>query len=75
MQLNPTYYSLGDHTETIDVEFDPDVTSYEDMLKLFWKNHDPSSKCSRQYMSAIFYHDEGQREAAERTFKVTESRN
>jgi len=42
LQANPTYYSLGDHTETIDVDYDPEVTNYEAMLRLFWKNHDPT---------------------------------
>jgi len=60
----PTYHSLGDHTETVEVEFDPEKTDYERLLKMFWKNHDPTSKCSRQYMSAIFYHDEEQKELA-----------
>lgn len=35
------------------------------MLELFWENHDPTSCASRQYMSAIFYHDETQRKLAE----------
>ena len=39
--------------------------SYKEMLKLFWENHDPTRCASRQYMSAIFYHDENQRKLAE----------
>ena len=35
------------------------------MLELFWENHDPTRCASRQYMSAIFYHDETQRKLAE----------
>ena len=38
----------GDHTETTDIEFDPQQTSYEALLKIFWRNHDPTSRCSRQ---------------------------
>ena len=34
---------------------------------MFWKNHDPGASCSRQYMSAIFYHDEEQKRLAEET--------
>jgi len=35
---------------------------------MFWTNHNPTVKCSRQYMSAIFYHDEEQKQKAETTF-------
>ena len=60
------HFSLsGDHTETVEITFDPKVTSYKEMLKLFWENHDPTRCASRQYMSAIFYHDETQRKLAE----------
>jgi len=64
----PSYYSLGDHTETVDLDYDPEVTSYDKLLDMFWKNHNPTVKCSRQYMSAIFYHDEQQKSLAEATF-------
>ncbi|OXA58860.1 Peptide methionine sulfoxide reductase [Folsomia candida] len=56
---------MGNHTESVDIEYDPKVTSYSNMLDIFWKNHDPTtSKCSRQYMSAIFYHNEVQKRLA-----------
>jgi len=74
-RVNPSYYSLGDHTETVDIEFDPSQTSYERLLQIFWKNHDPTSKCSRQYMSAIFYHSEEQRTLAERTLREENGRH
>jgi len=64
---SPTYYSLGDHTETVELDYDPEVTSYSELLAMFWKNHDPGANCSRQYMSAIFYHDEEQKRLAEET--------
>jgi len=60
---------MGDHTETVDIDFDPEVTNYGDLLKMFWKNHDPTAKCTRQYMSAIFYHDEEQKAMAESTME------
>ena len=66
-KVNPSYYSLGDHTETVDVDYDPNVTSYSDLLNIFWNNHDPCTKQKRQYMSAIFYHDEEQKKLAEQT--------
>jgi len=62
---NPTYYNLGDHSETIQVDYDPTVISYVELLDVFWSHHSPTSPlCSRQYASFIFYHDEEQRQAA-----------
>ena len=57
----------GDHTETVDIEFDPRKTNYKTLLNCFWKWHNPTSSHSRQYMSAIFYHNDQQRELAEKT--------
>jgi len=65
--VNPTYYNMGDHTETVDIDYDPSVTSYAELLKIFWNNHDPCTKQKRQYMSAIFYHDDEQKELAFKT--------
>ena len=49
--------------------FDPTQTDYCAMLKMFWENHDPTVCKSRQYMSAIFYHDEDQKRLAEESKK------
>ena len=51
------------------VHYDPSVTSYEEMLKIFWEIHDPTKPRSKQYMSAIFYHTEQQRELAEKSME------
>ena len=60
------HFSLsGDHTETVEIVFNPKVTSYHVMLKMFWENHDPTRCASRQYMSAIFYHGSEQKRLAE----------
>lgn len=57
---------MGDHTESVRVDFDPAVISYETLLKHFWEGHDPTASSSyRQYMSAVFYHDDEQRRLAE----------
>lgn len=64
---NPTYHNLADHTETVDLDFDPKVTSYEELLDIFWTKHNPCSRSSPQYMSAIFYHNEEQLKLAEQT--------
>jgi peptide-methionine (S)-S-oxide reductase len=61
----PTYDDLGDHTETVQVDFDPAVTSYERLLAVFWATHNPCARAgTRQYMSAVFYHDEAQKQLA-----------
>jgi len=51
----------------MDFEFNPDVISYEDLLWMFWKGHDPYTKHKNQYMSAIFYNDDEQKALAEKT--------
>ena len=74
----PTYRSLGDHAETIQIDFDPRRISYGELLEVFWSTHNPCARpsarpfarpWSRQYMSAIFYHDEEQARRAAATMK------
>jgi len=63
---NPTYYNLGDHTETLQIDYDPERISYAKLLELFWSEHDPTSRAwSAQYKAAVFYHDDEQRRLAE----------
>jgi peptide-methionine (S)-S-oxide reductase len=74
---NPTYEEVCSgrtgHTEAVLVVFDPAVTSYEQVLRRFWENHDPTqgmrqgNDAGTQYRSAILYGSEEQREAAERS--------
>lgn len=65
---NPTYHNLGDHTETVEVDFDPAVTSYEALLEAFWSSHDPTRPAwNRQYMAAVFYHGPEQERLAQET--------
>jgi peptide-methionine (S)-S-oxide reductase len=74
---NPTYEQVSaggtGHAEAVQVEYDPGVVSYRELLEVFWHNIDPTARdrqfCDRgsQYRSAIFYHDETQRAAAERS--------
>lgn len=64
---DPTYRKLGDHTESVDLDFDPAAITFSELLQLFWKFHDPTVGLKRQYMSAIFYHDEEQKWLAEKS--------
>ncbi len=62
---NPTYHNLGDHTEAFQVDYDPALLSYEDLLEIFWDNHNPTGKAwSRQYRAAIFTHNQDQENLA-----------
>jgi peptide-methionine (S)-S-oxide reductase len=57
---------MGSHSETIQINYDPALISYEELLDLFWSNHLPTARpWSRQYASVIFYHDEEQKRLAE----------
>jgi len=72
---NPTYMNLGDHAETIQIDYDPTRVCYTDLLEIFWQSHDPTSRpYSRQYMSIIFYHNEEQRTLAEESRDREEAR-
>ncbi|XP_076259490.1 methionine sulfoxide reductase A isoform X2 [Rhynchophorus ferrugineus] len=69
---NPVYKSMGDHTEVIEIDYDPNIISYHDLLKLFWNNHEYglTTVIKRQYMSLILYHDEDQKRIAEIEIKI-----
>jgi len=74
-ESDPSYYSLGDHTEVVQVEYDPDALAYSDLMDVFWANHAPfSAPHKRQYRGVVLTHDERQREAAEESRDALESR-
>ena len=64
------------HAEVVLAVYDPAKASYEEMLRLFWENHDPTqgmrqgNDVGTQYRSAIYWEDEAQRQAAERSREV-----
>ena len=74
-KLNPTYRDIGDHSETVQMDYDPTQITYAELLDVFWTSHRCDSPAySQQYASRIFYHDEQQRELAEESKARQEAR-
>src|SRR2546422_9201090 len=77
---NPTYEEvcsgLTGHTEVVRVVFDPSRTSFSEMLKIFWENHDPTqgmrqgNDVGTQYRSSIYLTDPSQAETAEKSLRM-----
>jgi len=64
---------MGDHTETLQIDYDPSIISYNEILQVFWDNHNPAARSwSRQYMAIVFFHDEDQEKAAKHSKKIVE---
>jgi len=62
---NPTYRDLGDHTEALQIDYDPAKITYEKLLECFWGTHGPCAKShNRQYRSAVFFQNEAQKKLA-----------
>ena len=72
---NATYRNHGDHAEAVEIIFDPNATSFRELLELFFQIHDPSTKdrqgndIGRSYRSAIFYVSDEQKRVAEETIR------
>src|SRR5512146_2402577 len=74
---HPTYREVCSgatgHAEAVQITFDPPVITFAELLDVFWRSHDPTTRdrqgadVGSQYRSVIFCHDEGQREIAERS--------
>lgn len=73
---NPTYREVCSertgHAEVVQITYDPDVISYDELLEIFWKTHDPTTLNQQgadrgtQYRSVVFYHNEEQKQLAEK---------
>jgi peptide-methionine (S)-S-oxide reductase len=62
---DPTYYNLGDHTESVQLDYDPKKITYAQLLDIFWATPNACvASDGRQYMSAVFYQDDRQKELA-----------
>jgi peptide-methionine (S)-S-oxide reductase len=62
---SPTYRDLGDHTEALQVDFDPARITFAQLLEVFWQEHDPCGRAwSTQYKAILFHDGEAQRRAA-----------
>ena len=74
---NPTYEDVCSHTtghaEVVEVTYDPERVSYEQLLEVFWRKHDPTQlnrqgwDIGDQYRSVVFFHDREQQQAALRS--------
>jgi peptide methionine sulfoxide reductase msrA/msrB len=80
---NPTYknYDQGGHLEVVEIAYDPSMISYEELLDIFWRQIDPTDRGGqfvdrgKAYSTAIFYHDEEQKNLAEKSLQQLEARN
>lgn len=70
----PTYRNMGDHTETVEIDFDPAIISFETVLKEFWRNHYPNrdNYKGRQYISLLRYRGQQQKRTIDRVKKEME---
>ena len=79
---NPTYEDIctgkTGHAEVIQIDYDPSIISYEKLLDIFWKSHDPTTlnrqgaDTGTQYRSAIYFHSETQKELARKSKDATD---
>ena len=82
---NPTYHQVctgnTGHAEVAQITFNPEVISFEDILYIFWRTHDPTTlnrqgaDTGTQYRSIILYHNEEQKAIAEKSLQETDASN
>jgi len=62
----PTYHDLGDHSEAVELDYDPSIITYRDLLGVYFAGHSPTRPPhSVQYRSAVFYRTDDERQAVE----------
>lgn len=62
---SPNYKRMGDHTEVVQVDYDPHQITYAQLLHIFWMGHNPFSRpYSEQYKNAVFFHTKDQEQQA-----------
>ena len=76
---NPTYKEVTsgktNHAEVVNIDYDPSIISFPELLEIFWKTHDPTTlnrqgaDVGTQYRSIILYHDSEQKELSEKIMK------
>ena len=82
---NPTYKEIctgtTGHAEVAQITFDPKIITFDNLLNMFWKSHDPTTRnrqgndIGTQYRSAIFYHNNEQKTIAEKSKKKVDNSN
>ena len=80
---NPTYEQVCSgatgHAEVVQIQFDPSVIAYDEILFIFWRTHDPTTlnrqggDAGTQYRSVIYYHSDAQKAAAEKSRLETDA--
>ena len=83
--INPSYREVctgrTGHAEVIEIEFDPTIVSFHELLEVFWSTHDPTTlnrqgaDVGTQYRSVVFYHSEQQKKTAEELKKKLNDEN
>ena len=81
--VNPSYRQIctgtTGHAEAVQITFDPEIITFEDLLYIFWRTHDPTTlnrqgaDVGPQYRSVIFYHSDEQKSLAEKSLKETDT--
>lgn len=66
VQPNPSYHNIKDHAESIQVEFDPSKITFEKIIRTYFRNNDASYPRSGQYRPIIYYHNEEQKNIAQK---------
>jgi methionine-S-sulfoxide reductase len=72
---NPTYESIGDHSETIQIDFDPSKITYRQLCEMYWDNRNICGRpSSRQYKPWVFYENDEQKKIATETRDATQAK-